>query len=80
MNYLARVASNCDPFALCLLSSWDYRREPRCPAKLLRSFWKGGAFLLTTARLAVVLELDFGLDFLVVSHMCLLSPSWIWGP
>jgi hypothetical protein len=28
MNYLPRLALNLDPPDLCLLSSWDYRREP----------------------------------------------------
>jgi hypothetical protein len=32
MNYLPRLALNHDPPGLCLLSSWDYRREPQCLA------------------------------------------------
>jgi hypothetical protein len=28
LNYLLGLALNCDPPDLCLLSSWDYRREP----------------------------------------------------
>jgi hypothetical protein len=28
MNYLFGLALKCDPPDLCLLSSWDYRREP----------------------------------------------------
>jgi hypothetical protein len=32
MNCLPRLALNCDPFALCLLSTEDYRREPLAPA------------------------------------------------
>jgi hypothetical protein len=31
MNYLPKVALNHDPPDLCLLSSWDYRREPLVP-------------------------------------------------
>jgi hypothetical protein len=31
MNYLPGLALNCDPLALCLLSSWDYRHEPLVP-------------------------------------------------
>jgi hypothetical protein len=27
LNYLPLLALNCDPSDLCLLSSWDYRRE-----------------------------------------------------
>jgi hypothetical protein len=30
-NYLSRLASNCDPPDLCLLSSWDYRCELSVP-------------------------------------------------
>jgi hypothetical protein len=26
------LALNCDPPDLCLLSSWDYRRDHQCPA------------------------------------------------
>jgi hypothetical protein len=28
---LPRLALNCDPPDLCLLSSWNYRREPLVP-------------------------------------------------
>jgi hypothetical protein len=31
MNYLSGLALNRDPPDLCLLSSWDYRREPLAP-------------------------------------------------
>jgi hypothetical protein len=31
MNFLPRLASNCNPPHLCLLSSQDYRRELLCP-------------------------------------------------
>jgi hypothetical protein len=31
-NYLPGLASNHDPSDLCLLSSWDYRREPLVPS------------------------------------------------
>jgi hypothetical protein len=31
MNYLPRLASNLNPPDLCLLSSWDFRREPPEP-------------------------------------------------
>jgi hypothetical protein len=30
-NYLPGLAFNLDPSDLCLLSSWDYRREPPVP-------------------------------------------------
>jgi hypothetical protein len=33
MNYLPELASNHDPPDLCLLSSWDYGREPLAPGK-----------------------------------------------
>jgi hypothetical protein len=32
-NYLPRLALNLDPPDLCLLSSYDYRREPPAPGK-----------------------------------------------
>jgi hypothetical protein len=32
MIYFPRLALNRDPPDLCLLSSWDYRLEPLCPA------------------------------------------------
>jgi hypothetical protein len=32
MNNLPGLALNRDPPDLCLLSSWDYRREPLVPA------------------------------------------------
>jgi hypothetical protein len=32
MNYLPGLASNHNPPDLCLLSSWDYRREPLAPS------------------------------------------------
>jgi hypothetical protein len=28
------LASNCDPPDPCLLSSWDYRYDQQCPAKM----------------------------------------------
>jgi hypothetical protein len=31
LNYLPELASNHDSPDLCLLSSWDYRREARMP-------------------------------------------------
>jgi hypothetical protein len=31
-NYLPGLALNLDPPDLCLLSSWDYRREPPAPS------------------------------------------------
>jgi hypothetical protein len=31
MNYLPGLVLNHDSPDLCLLSSWDYRREPLCP-------------------------------------------------
>jgi hypothetical protein len=34
MNYLPTLALNLDPLDLCLLSSWDYRREPPVPSHL----------------------------------------------
>jgi hypothetical protein len=30
-NYLPRLALNCNPPDLCLLSSWDYKCEPSAP-------------------------------------------------
>jgi hypothetical protein len=32
MNYLPGLALNCDPPDLCLLGSYDYRREPPPPS------------------------------------------------
>jgi hypothetical protein len=29
------LALNCDPLDLCLLSSWDYRREPLVPGFII---------------------------------------------
>jgi hypothetical protein len=34
MNYLLRLALNCDPPDLCLLNRWYYRHEPLCLAVL----------------------------------------------
>jgi hypothetical protein len=42
VNYLPGLASNLDPPDLCLLSSWDYRREPLPPAKCLDFAWQCG--------------------------------------
>jgi hypothetical protein len=33
VNYLPGLALNLDPPDLCLLSSWDYRREPLEPSQ-----------------------------------------------
>jgi hypothetical protein len=37
-NYLLRLASNCDPPDLCLLSSWDYRHEPPASSQKKKPF------------------------------------------
>jgi hypothetical protein len=34
VNYLPGLALNHDPPDLCVLSSWDYRREPLQPASV----------------------------------------------
>jgi hypothetical protein len=34
VNYLPGLASNLDPPDLCILSNWDYRREPLGPSWL----------------------------------------------
>jgi hypothetical protein len=34
-HYLPRLASNHDPLDLCLLSSWNYRREPLAPGSTI---------------------------------------------
>jgi hypothetical protein len=34
VNVLPGLASNCDPPNLHLLSSWDYKRQPMCLARL----------------------------------------------
>jgi hypothetical protein len=34
MNYLPALALSHDPSDLCILSGWDYRREPPAPSSL----------------------------------------------
>jgi hypothetical protein len=51
-NYLPRLASNLDPPDLCLLSNWDYRREPPVPAKIVHSSGRLGYSLFQWTRLA----------------------------
>jgi hypothetical protein len=46
VNYLPRLALNCDPPDLCLLSRYDYRYEPPAPS-LYVDFW--GTFVIQTA-------------------------------
>jgi hypothetical protein len=43
MNYLPGLALNHAPPDLCILSSWDYRREPLCPAGLVIFLMTAGA-------------------------------------
>jgi hypothetical protein len=49
MNYLPGLASNDNPPELCLLSTWDYRREPLVPTYLI--FWPAVGFELRASRL-----------------------------
>jgi hypothetical protein len=42
MNYLPGMASNLDSPDLCLLSSWDYRRELLTPNHFALDIWRWG--------------------------------------
>jgi hypothetical protein len=59
-NYLPRLALNRDPPDLCLLSSWDYRREPPAPGMTLN-------FVLVFLN-AIFLYVCFLADFKIVCH------------
>jgi hypothetical protein len=60
--FLPGLASNCDPSDLCLLSYWDNRHQPSCPAKSL---------LLTFVALNVSLSLLVW--FMLMKGLC----TWV---